>query len=489
MPGAPAATQVSTAPITLGTRAAARVPQRRDLVDVDRKLGGHRLPECRPHRVGDFLRPRLHRRLILALDHDAQQRLGARVADQHAAAAVERRFDAGDRRLNLRHARRSASSSRTRTLTSVCGNVVERRRQVRQLAAGRPPSRAAPRAPSPCRRRSADARSESRAPTARRRARSRRGSISSITYLSPTGVRISRDAVSLQRDLEADVAHHRRDDRVAGQPPLLLIVRRRASAARRRRRRRGRGDRRRSRDRRRRRTRRPAGSCARRPRRPAAPDASIRTPRLMLRPSGSSPSGTTSNPSGLQQPHRRRRRRAVGHVDARSARPRAPADAAAAAGRGRGTRRRSSGASTRRAGARRTDQLVSAIICFDGALVGLAEFLAVARKHLDAVVAVRVVRRRQHDAEIEVARAGQIRDAGVGSDAATVTVAPADAAPRASSRSIHSPDSRVSRPTTIDGGCAARASRTIAAPSRATVGGSSGQTPATPRTPSVPKSR
>jgi hypothetical protein len=67
--------------------------------------------------------------------------------------------------------------------------------------------------------------------------------------------------------------------------------------------------------------------------------------------------------------------------------------------------------------------------------------------------------------------------AGVGITPALVTVAPSEPAPRASSSSIHVPDSRVSRPTTkrsgrspsacrIDG----RIARTSAAPSRATVG-------------------
>jgi hypothetical protein len=79
--------------------------------------------------------------------------------------------------------------------------------------------------------------------------------------------------------------------------------------------------------------------------------------------------------------------------------------------------------------------------------------------------------------------------AGVGMTPALVTVAPADPAPLASSRSIHSPDSRVSRPTIIwSGASATRIARTSAAPRRATVCRSSGYSPARPRTPSVPKS-
>src|SRR5262249_33873741 len=70
-----------------------------------------------------------------------------------------------------------------------------------------------------------------------------------------------------------------------------------------------------------------------------------------------------------------------------------------------------------------------------------------------------------------------------------VMSAPSPAAPYASSASIQSPDSRVSRPTSRCGVALARGSaRTSAAPSRRTVARSSGYSPATPRTPSVPKS-
>src|SRR5687767_9369004 len=68
-------------------------------------------------------------------------------------------------------------------------------------------------------------------------------------------------------------------------------------------------------------------------------------------------------------------------------------------------------------------------------------------------------------------------------------VPPSDLTPRASSRSIHSPDSLVSRPTTKRRLDAEAIDRTSAAPSRATVSWSSGYSPAVPRTPSVPKSR
>ena len=48
---------------------------------------------------------------------------------------------------------------------------------------------------------------------------------------------------------------------------------------------------------------------------------------------------------------------------------------------------------------------------FDRALLGFAELFAAAGKHLDAVVGIRVVGRRQHDAEIVVQRARKERDA------------------------------------------------------------------------------
>src|SRR5688572_24956475 len=81
--------------------------------------------------------------------------------------------------------------------------------------------------------------------------------------------------------------------------------------------------------------------------------------------------------------------------------------------------------------------------------------------------------------------------AGVGMTPPLVRCPPAEPIPRASSRSIHSPDSRVSRPTmnrTSPAGRWWERVRTSAAPSRATVSCSSGYSPALPRTPSVPKS-
>src|SRR5215470_11561624 len=99
------------------------------------------------------------------------------------------------------------------------------------------------------------------------------------------------------------------------------------------------------------------------------------------------------------------------------------------------------------------------------------------------------------DAEITIPRsypADRVRYAtpGVGTTPALVTCAPSPAAPCASSASIQAPDSRVSRPTRIlgdDEPCGS--ARTTAAPSRRTVDGSSGNSPAFPRTPSVPNNR
>src|SRR5688500_14279739 len=94
--------------------------------------------------------------------------------------------------------------------------------------------------------------------------------------------------------------------------------------------------------------------------------------------------------------------------------------------------------------------------------------------------------------------------AGVGMIPALVKLPPSLIMPAASSRSIHSPDSRMSRPARkrtrlvawpeaasppgrfAPYGASARVS---AAPSRRIVGMSSGYWPALPRTPSVPNSR
>ena len=65
------------------------------------------------------------------------------------------------------------------------------------------------------------------------------------------------------------------------------------------------------------------------------------------------------------------------------------------------------------------------------------------------------MRSGDHQPGIEAQIAGDERDRRRRNDAADVISAPAECTPRASSRSIHSPDSRVSRPTTNRSGCAA----------------------------------
>jgi hypothetical protein len=82
---------------------------------------------------------------------------------------------------------------------------------------------------------------------------------------------------------------------------------------------------------------------------------------------------------------------------------------------------------------------------------------------------------------------------GVGMIPAAMHSAPPRLAPEAIDRSIQSPDSRVSRPMRMRGALSDRASVAAsvlasADPTRVTVGGSRGKTPAVPRMPSVPKS-
>ena len=142
MPGAPC---VDHDPHGLEHRrlvAAARVAQRGDLVDVDgeadhgelgagaaaagtvrgsRREGAPALaiayhPAMRaarraPHGevgadgVGDLVGPGADLGLVAALEHDPQQRLGARVAHQQAAVAVETRLDVAHRGGHRRHLR------------------------------------------------------------------------------------------------------------------------------------------------------------------------------------------------------------------------------------------------------------------------------------------------------------------------------------------------------------------------------------------------
>ena len=93
----------------------------------------------------------------------------------------------------------------------------------------------------------------------------------------------------------------------------------------------------------------------------------------------------------------------------------------------------------------------------DPALDALAELLAARREHLDAVVLERVVRRGDDDAGVEAVRCASDRPRRASAPRRRwSTSAPSPHSPRASSRSIHSPDSRVSRPTSTRIVCAGR---------------------------------
>ena len=226
-------------------------------------------------------------------------------------------------------------------------------------------------------------------------------SISSITYLSPTGQRTRSMPRSRERDLEADVAHHGRDDRVALQPSFAPAAAARTSACTA------------SPS-----TMRPRSStkiarspspsnatpsrqpAARRPCARAARDASSRSRRLMLRPSGASPMTVTSKPELAEEPRRHGRRRAVGAVD----RERDAGRARPASGSDGAQRVRGSASSSRVARHRRrprppapptTGRRRSPRPARSSASVN---FSPRAGEHLDAVVLERIVRRRDHDA-------------------------------------------------------------------------------------------
>src|SRR6187401_1000798 len=77
IPGAPASRHVVTASVTLGTFPPRELRRVAILLTLTDRLMGMGLGDGRPHGVGYFLGPRLNRRLILALNHDAKQRLGA----------------------------------------------------------------------------------------------------------------------------------------------------------------------------------------------------------------------------------------------------------------------------------------------------------------------------------------------------------------------------------------------------------------------------
>src|SRR6187455_3351734 len=108
MPGAPAARQVLTAAMTLGSLPPREFLSVATLLTLTEStviffgtisLGPSSWPalasrQRAAHRVGDLFGPRLHGRLIFALKHDAQQGLGPGVAHEHAPAAGQGRFDA-----------------------------------------------------------------------------------------------------------------------------------------------------------------------------------------------------------------------------------------------------------------------------------------------------------------------------------------------------------------------------------------------------------
>ena len=307
---------------------------------------------------------------------------------------------------------------------------------------------------------------------------------------------------SRKRDLEPDVAHHRRDDGVARQPAAILAGRsadisrmaspstilpvvideQRAIAVA---------------------VERHAEPAPRsRPRPLASPSRCVDPQsRLMLRPSGVTPIASTSNPScaksagasGAVAPFaqsttmRRSGERPGGLQDlAAGAERNAAADAPC--DRVRGGDPSALPEPPRRIGNQRLDRRLEL----------LGQLLAGAAEHLDAVVFVGIVRRGDHDAGIEALGARQIRDAGVGTTPALTTVAPSDSSSRAPARPRSTlPDSRVSRPITTRSRCAVRdcrrcrqppwhapAPRRRARPSP----DRAARCPALPRMPSVPNS-
>ena len=237
-----------------------------------------------------------------------------------------------------------------------------------------------------------------------------RFSISSITYLSPTGAAHQLDAELAQRELEADVAHHGRDDGVALQPALALqltaahqqhrvavddapavidedravavAVERHAQLA--------------------------AALDDRLAR--AAPGCVDPQSRLMLRPSGA-----IADDDRLEARGCRTARGAAVVVAplAQSMAMREPVDrrrppATRPAG-GRGTRRPDRRAAPAPASPPRACHDAIGDDRLDLALDRLGELLAAAREHLDAVVLERIVRGGDHDARVEAAGARQDR--------------------------------------------------------------------------------
>ena len=272
-------------------------------------------------------------------------------------------------------------------------------------------------------------------------------SSSSITYLSPTGHRTrpmprSRSAISRPMLLITVATTALPRSRPVALHLLRAEVDHRVAvddAARPRRRR--------SRGRRRRRRRCRDRSRARRPARASPSGCVDPQSRLMLRPSGLAADRGDVEAEALEHAAARRGR-------SRRSRSRWPA-CARAPGTGRPSpssraRDTASVSSMNGTGLGRARRLLPRRVGDDGLDFGLellGELLARAREHLDAVVLERVVRRRDDQARVEpLVPASGTRSAGVGMTPALSTLAPAPRAPRARSRSIPSPDSRVSRP-------------------------------------------
>src|SRR5205809_860424 len=130
MPGAPAATHASTASRTLGTRPPRELRSVATLLTfTERRTISS---EMFFHRIHDFLRPRSNLVLVLAFQHDAEQRLGSGVPHEQTALAVDARLDAPDDFRDCRyraelHFRTDADvEQHLRVAHQVAGEVAER---------------------------------------------------------------------------------------------------------------------------------------------------------------------------------------------------------------------------------------------------------------------------------------------------------------------------------------------------------------------------
>src|SRR3982751_2795268 len=93
MPGAPASMQARTASRTEGSEPPRELRRVATLLTLtERRIT--RSSETGPDRIGDLVGPAVNLLLVLAFDHDAQQRFGAGIADQQAALPGELRFHA-----------------------------------------------------------------------------------------------------------------------------------------------------------------------------------------------------------------------------------------------------------------------------------------------------------------------------------------------------------------------------------------------------------